>query len=246
MRSLLARALRKATFLVEPPGRLPIESKDEYLAWLGFANAGMLDPGNPGSMEFAVSRLPSEAPMVEIGSFCGLSTNLLTYLKGKHCRRNRLITCDKWDFEKSPGNDFLGNSKISHSDYRQFVRESYLRNIQMFSAEDLPYTVEMTSDEFFDAWRDRRTVQDVLGRTLTLGGPISFAYVDGNHTYEFAKRDFQNCDACLDEGGFIFFDDSTVAGFGVEDLMLEVISSDRYALESANPNHLFRKRHTVR
>jgi hypothetical protein len=135
----------------------------------------------------------------------------------------------------------LGQLSISHREYRRFVRESYLRNIQMFSAGDLPYTLEMTSDEFFDAWKDRRTVQDVLGRTLTLGGPISFAYVDGNHTYEFAKRDFLNCDACLDEGGFILFDDSTVPDFGVKDLMPEVMSSGRYILSATNPNHLFRK-----
>ncbi|HEY6387955.1 MAG TPA: class I SAM-dependent methyltransferase [Candidatus Acidoferrum sp.] len=241
VRPFLARALRKATFLFEPPGPSVIESKDEYLVWLGFANAGMLNPGNPYSMEFAVSRLPSDAPILEIGSFCGLSTNLLTYLKRKHGRSNRLISCDKWDFEKPPGTDFLGNSKISHSEYRQFVRESYLRNIQMFSAEDLPYTLEMTSDEFFDAWKKQGAVQDVLGRTLTLGGPISFAYIDGNHTYEFAKRDFLNCDAFLEEDGFIFFDDSTAATFGVRDLMPEIISSGRYTLSATNPNHLFQK-----
>jgi hypothetical protein len=111
----------------------------------------------------------------------------------------------------------------------------------MFSASDLPYTIEMTSDEFFDAWKTRQTVQDVLGRTITLSGPISFAYIDGNHTYEFAKRDFLNCDAFLDDNGFILFDDSTAAEFGVKDLMPEIISSGRYRLSAANPNHLFQK-----
>jgi hypothetical protein len=240
-RRLLAGALRKATLLLEPPSPQAAENNDEYINWLSFANPGMLAPGNRYSMEYALSRLPSDSPILEIGSFCGLSTNVLTYFKRKHGKNNRLITCDKWEFERKHAADCLGNSSISHREYRRFVRESYLRNIQMFSAGDLPYTLEMTSDEFFDAWKDRRTVQDVLGRTLTLGGPISFAYVDGNHTYEFAKRDFLNCDACLDEGGFILFDDSTVPDFGVKDLMPEVMSSGRYILSATNPNHLFRK-----
>lgn len=241
VRRLLARALRKATFLLEPPSPQVAENYDEYIKWLSFANPGMLASGNRYSMEYAVSRLPSASPILEIGSFCGLSTNTLTYYKRKHGKNNRLITCDKWEFERKHNADTLGNSSISYPEYRRFVRDSYLRNIQMFSASDLPYTFEMTSDEFFDAWKRGITAQDVFGRTLALGGPISFAYVDGNHSFEFAKRDFLNCDAYLDEEGFILFDDSTVADFGVKDLMPEVTSSGRYTLSVANPNHLFRK-----
>jgi hypothetical protein len=241
IRNLLSRAFLKAAFTVDPP-KLHTEVGDDYLMWLCFANAGMLDKGNLYLIDLAMKQLPSAAPILEIGSFCGLSANVLTHFKRKYGLKNRLVTCDKWEFENTAnGSPHLGASPILFSDYKEFVRQSYLRNIRLFSADDLPYTVEMNSDEFYEEWKRGSTVRDVLGRTLTLGGPISFAYVDGNHTYEFVKRDFQNCDACLDEGGFILFDDSSVANFGVKDLMREVISSGRYTLSGANPNHLLRK-----
>ena len=111
----------------------------------------------------------------------------------------------------------------------------------MFSQDDLPFTIEMFSDEFFDAWKNRMACTDVLGRPLTLGGPFSFCYIDGNHTYECAKRDFLNCDEFLELGGFILFDDSTLTEFGVYKLMPEIISGGRYNLIAINPYHLFQK-----
>ncbi len=32
--------------------------------------------------------------------------------------------------------------------------------------------------------------QDILGRDIQLGGPLSFVYIDGNHQYDFAKETF--------------------------------------------------------
>lgn len=244
LRGFFARAFRKATFLLEPP-RPPIidvSDQDEYINWLCFANAGMLVRGNLHLIDTAMKLLPSAAPIVEIGSFCGLSANILTHYKRKHGVKNRLVTCDKWEFENAgKGNTHVGSSPILFSEYRTFVRESFLRNTQLFSGDDLPFTMELASNEFFAAWREGKELQDVFGRPVTLGGPISFCYIDGDHSYEGAKQDFLNCDAFLEEGGFILFDDSTVANFGVRNLMPEVISSGRYKLASANPNHLFRK-----
>src|SRR5262245_28880189 len=61
---------------------------DEYVRWLCFANAGMLDPGNLYCIEHAIKNLPSGAPVVEIGSFCGLSTNLIAHLLALQAVRN--------------------------------------------------------------------------------------------------------------------------------------------------------------
>src|SRR6516164_5638066 len=98
MRTLCSRALRKVASVIGPTtGQIDIAY--EYVKWLCFANAGMLDRGNLYLMDYAINQLPSNAPIVEIGSFCGLSTNLLTHYKRKHKRTNRLVTCDKWDFE---------------------------------------------------------------------------------------------------------------------------------------------------
>ena len=161
--------------------------------------------------------------------------------KRKYGLKNRLITCDRWDFEIGGDRERVAGSPVLHSDYKRFVRDSYLRNTDLFSAEDLPYTIEATSDEFFGQWQRQESVRDIRSRALQLGGPISFCYIDGNHTYENSKRDFLNCGAFLEPGGFIVFDDSANEEFGVCRLMPEVVNSGQYTLVATNPNHLFQK-----
>jgi len=240
VRKLTARILRKGARIIDPPQQTRL-IQDEYLTWLGYANPGMLEPGNIYLIDYAIRNLSSGAPIVEIGSFCGLSANVITHIKRKHGVKNTLITCDKWQFENVNGRPEMPGSPILFSDYKMFVRDSYIRNIKMFSPDDLPFTVEMISAEFFAAWKSKDPCADVLGRPLNLGGPLSFCYVDGNHTYECAKRDFLNCDEFLEIGGFILFDDSTLAEFGVYKLMPEIIAEGRYKLIAANPYHLFQK-----
>ena len=241
MRKIFARALRKAASLLEPPAQ-QIEVTDDFVKWLCFANAGMLDPGNKYLMDYALSELRSDAPLLEIGTFCGLSANLLTHYKKKHGVRNKLITCDRWDFEIGDADrERVGGSHVSFSDYKKFVRDSYLRNARLFSAEDLPFTIEATSRELFQMWSEGKEVCDVFGRKIVLGGAFSFCYIDGNHSYEGAKEDFANCDKFLANEGFLLFDDSTLDMFGVHRLIPEIIATGRYRLVGQNPNHLFKK-----
>jgi hypothetical protein len=221
----------------------PIDISNEYINWLCFANAGILDRGNLYCFDYALQNLPSHHPVVEIGSFCGLSTNIITYYLTKHHKDNRVITSDKWIFEGAEKGGTLGDSTILHSDYRSFVKESFIRNIKLFSAHHLPYAIEEMSDEFFRLWEANSTCSDVLGREISLGGEISFCYIDGNHTYEFAKRDFVNTDKYLEKDGFILFDDSSDASpFGCRQLMEEIIDNGHYELVVKNPNCLFRKK----
>jgi hypothetical protein len=222
----------------------PVQPTDSaYLRWLSFANAGMLNSGNIDCFEYAIKNLPSAAPVVEIGSFCGLSTNVISYFLEKHKSKSTLFTCDKWIFEGAEDGALLDAAvTISHEEYRNFVKETYLRNTKVFSRDHLPYTVEAFSDEFFSLWESSAKCRDVFGRDCTLGGPISFCYIDGNHTYEFAKRDFEHCDKFLVAGGFVLFDDSAHGSdWGVCKVVEEVLRSRRYELIAANPNYFFRK-----
>ena len=240
IRNLTARALRKAARVIDPEQPI-IYIEDDYVTQLRFINAGILERGNLYSFDYAISHLPSAAPILEIGSYCGLSANLLTHYKRKHHAVNPIVTCDKWVFQKSGDPTYVADSPILFKDLERFARDSYVRNIGMFSADDLPFTFEMTSDEFFACWRDCKSSSDILGRTYALGGPLSFCFVDGNHTYEFAKRDFLNCDAFLEIGGFILFDDSTLLKDDVHLVMPEVMATGRYTLVAKNPYHLFQK-----
>ncbi|TAF67025.1 MAG: class I SAM-dependent methyltransferase [Cytophagales bacterium] len=217
------------------------ELQDEYINWLCFANAGMLNKGNAYLMDLAIAQLPTQNPIIEIGSFCGLSTNVISYLLKKHNKKNTIFCSDKWIFEGSD-NQNVGNSDISHEKYRHFVKESFMRNVQMFAHDTLPYAIEEFSDDFFALWKQKTALKEVFGREVTLGGAISFAYIDGNHTYDFAKRDFENVDAHLDKGGFILFDDSAdYYDFGSAKLMKEIKRNPNYEFIKKNPNYLFRK-----
>src|SRR2546428_4676566 len=113
--------------------RPSIDIPDEYVRWLTFANAGMLDRGNLYCFDHAMRNLPSHAPMIEIGSFCGLSTNLLAYYKQRAGVSNRLFTSDKWEFEGADDGPLDDHSAITHQEYRDFIKESFLRNVRMFS-----------------------------------------------------------------------------------------------------------------
>ena len=215
----------------------------DYLNWLTYANAGMLDRGNLYCFEYAIKNLPSNNPIIEIGSFCGLSTNIISFYLEKFNKKNKLITSDKWIFEGGENeNALLSGSNMLHKDYKEFVKETFKRNVSFFSKNKLPYTIEVFSDEFFELWQNKAVVKDVFGREITLGGPISFSFIDGNHSYEFAKRDFENSDRWLEKGGFILFDDSgDFSSWEVKKVIQEIKQSGRYEIVARNPNYLVKK-----
>ncbi len=217
-----------------------IDLTDDFVSWLSFANAGMLNKGNLLCFDYVMRNLPSGNPMVEIGSFAGLSTNLINYYRRRHGATNALYTCDAWQFEGAAGQ--VGESDISHDAYRQFVRETYLRNVGMFSGDKLPRTVEACADDFFALWGAGRQTVDVFGRGWRLGGPISFCYIDGDHRYEAAARDFRNTDRFLEPGGFVLFDDSADGSkWEVTRVIEEVKRLGTYRVVIQNPNYLFQK-----
>lgn len=98
-RSLGSLYRRARTFLF-PYRRL---ADERFFQALQVANPGMMDPGNVFLFDHAIRHLPSADPLLEIGSFCGLSANLITFLK-----RNRplspcsLLTC-VWAILVGPG-----------------------------------------------------------------------------------------------------------------------------------------------
>ena len=219
-----------------------IDISEEYTEWLCFANAGMLSRGNLHCFNYAIEHLPTDDPIVEIGAFAGLSTNLLTHYLRRHGRGNKLITCDRWLFEGAEPGSCVGDSDIPHDEYRDFVRETFIRNVRFFSRSRLPFAVEMLSDEFFDAWRAGGEVTDLFGRKLGLGGPVSFCYIDGDHSYECARRDFENADEFLVTGGFILFDDSADGSqWEVCRVIEEIKAAGAYTVVARNPNYLFVK-----
>ena len=216
---------------------------DEFVRWLGYANAGMLKPGNAWCMDYAIRNLRTGSPLVEIGSFAGLSANVICHLLRKHGRRNAFYTCDNWDVTGRNETGSINGDGLTFQEYGAYVRAAYIRNVEFFSPGNRPYTVEMTSAEFFEKWSRGAEATDVFGRTARLGGPISFCYVDGVHSTEAVRREFESVDRWLDAGGFILLDDSSDSSpFGLNRLMGEIADGGRYELVQQNPNYFFRKK----
>ena len=133
-----------------------------FINWLRYANAGMLVNGNIYCLEYAIKNLPSDNPVIEIGSFCGLSTNLMSFYLRKFSKTNNLITCDKWEFEGAVDPDGkLEGSEFKNKEYKQFVKDTFIRNISFFSKHNLPFTIEHFSDDFFELWKKNTIATDV-------------------------------------------------------------------------------------
>lgn len=86
-----------------------IFKSDEYIKKLCYVNAGFLNIGNIWCFDYAISNLPSHNPIIEIGSFCGLSANVITYLKLRHNVINKLICVDSSDFSEGNNLAIIGN-----------------------------------------------------------------------------------------------------------------------------------------
>ena len=209
---------------------------------MGFANAGMLHAGHRYLIDIAVRELPTDDPVVEVGAFCGLSTNVITYFLDLHRRTNAVFSTDPWVFE-GEGGETLPDSTIRFDDYRRLVRDQFERNVRFWSGRRLPHAYQLSSDEFFSRWRAGAALTDVFGRDARLGGPIAFCFIDGDHTYEQAERDFLHADEFLVRGGCILFDDSDEFGAfpQVHELVQAAMRGHGYELVAANPHHLLRK-----
>lgn len=217
--------------------------ENEYIQLLSDVVGGYLLPGNLRAFDCCVRNMPEEGSMLEIGSFMGLSTNILTYALFKFGRKNPFFSCDAWCFagtEKPKAGFFWTGS----DDYRQWVKGTYERNMNLFSKDIQPFTIESFSGEFFEKWEKNETVTDVFGREVTMGGPISFAYIDGAHTYQEVHDDFKNVDRYLMPGGFVLFDDSSDMGVfdDIKRVMIEIMQNDDYNLVLKCPNYCFQKR----
>lgn len=224
-----------------------IDISDEYINHLCYANAGFLHRGNLYLINHAIKNMPANTCIVEIGVFCGLSTNIINYYLKANKKDYSIYNADIWKLYTYDPEMKLGSSEMTHTDYRNNLISIYKNNISLFSSIDNIFTFEMYSDNLFKLW-EGESLKDLWNRTVSVNEPIGFAYIDGSHLYEQAKKDFINVDRYLQKGGFILFDDSFNEVYIKDDcevslLMKEIKSqyADRYEVIAQNPNYLFRK-----
>lgn len=210
---------------------------------------GMLRNGNISLMDMAIQQMPENGSVIEIGSYGGLSANLLIHLMSKYRRSNPFFTCDAWiyegytDYLKDEAEPHIdGRPDILRSAYAVYMKQAFIQSTTLLSAHRLPNSFHMLSDAFFDAWNAGKTETDIFGRTQQLGGAIAFAYIDGGHSYPVAWSDFNHVARHLMKGGFILFDDSADHDrFGSATMMSDIKKNSRYRVVAKNPNYLIQK-----
>ncbi len=220
---------------------------DEVLEWMNYAFASPengFPVQNQYSCRYALERLPSALPILEIGVFSGRSTNFLIYLKESLKLSNRVITTDPWRF----GTNKQVAKNVTMKDYQNYIKEQFIRNIRFWHEDALPDSFDLDSDEFFSKWAMNGKLKTLFSKESQLGGEISFCYLDGDHSYEQVKKDFINIDRILQIQGFIYFDDSDQyhldAGNvtnGCYDVVCDALKTKRYVTAINNPNYLLQK-----
>ena len=216
-------------------------ASDAYIDWVVRMIGGWLEPGHGNLVSFlyAATHLPADGAVIEVGSFLGASTNILSYLLERHARQRPLFSCDPWCFEGTE-EPIGGYFDAARPEWREYARDAFLRNTRIFSASNLPHSLEMDSDEFFELWKRAAEVTDLFGRRVRLGGSVAFAYVDGNHTYEQARKDAENICAQLVPGGLILLDDSADdSPFGCKRVVPDLLELG-FSVVWSNPNYLLR------
>ena len=209
---------------------------------------GMLHDGNIPLMEFAIQNMPAQGSVLEIGSYGGLSTNLIIYLMQKHKRNNPMFNCDAWIYE---GFDDQINKNILHidgredvlrEDYSIYMKNAFINATKLLSLKNLPHSFHLKSDVFFSKWNKQETETDLFGNEIKLGGEISFAYIDGGHSYEVALNDFISVADNLVINGFILLDDSSShLSFGSAQIVKNIKKDARFVTIASKPNYMFKK-----
>jgi len=227
-----------------------VDYTDDFIRRLRSSVIGsqMLHEGNIYLMNHAIKNMPAEGAILEIGSWAGLSTNLLLHLIKKYNRKHKLFSCDPGIYEGLHDHSGIinlnidGGYDILRESYMEYIQQAYINSVKLFHRDNLPYAFHLTSDAFFAALRQKEVKTDLLKRTTKLDIKYSFCYIDGNHAYEHAKRDFENTDKYLLPDGFILLDDSANgSSFGSSKLIKEIKNRNDYRITACNPHYLVQK-----
>ena len=209
---------------------------------------GMLHEGNIYLMDHAIQHMPEDGIVLEIGSYAGLSTNVLLHLLQKHHKKHTFVGCDAWVYEGFKDHTghiethVDGKVDVSRKDYVAYIKTAFINAAELLHPKAKPFTCHMPSDDFFENWNTKNEFTDVFDRTFSIEDKISFCYIDGDHSYEQTKKDFQHVDEKLKVNGFILLDDSANhLNFGSSDFIQEIKQYDNYTIVANNPNYLIQK-----
>ncbi len=243
--------LKKIVKALQLKNNIKTIPKDDFIKRLpsSVIGGGMLNEGNIYLMDYAIRNMPHNGIVLEIGSYGGLSANLICHLLKSHNKQNtHFASCDAWIYEgynddktnKRPYID--GNIQISRSSFMNYIKNAYINSIQLLHSDIRPNACHLTSDMFFDIWNNQNEFTDVFNRSFKIDKKISFCYIDGDHSFEQTKKDFNNVSKNMLKGGYILIDDSADhLNFGSAKFIKEIKYNSNFKIVAKNPNYLIQK-----
>lgn len=179
---------------------------------------GMISVENGTIFYFIAYTQSIKGNIVEIGSWQGRSTSFFA----KSCKDsgNGIV------FAIDP---FLGNPGKEHfyvvnKDDLSDLKENFQKNINTNGLSEYVKLFPMTSEEA------REHINE----------DIRLLFIDGNHEYEFVKRDIQNFVPLLKSGGIVIFDDYNSVSFpGVVQAVKEDIIESPQFTNYVQTNNVF-------
>lgn len=92
-------------------------------------------------------------------------------------------------------------------------RTAFFRAMLVNECSEIVALINLSSEQFAHAWRD----------------PISLLWIDGDHSYDGVKRDFECWLPNLQSNAMIAFDDATDPDLGPRKLIDELIASGKFS-----------------
>jgi GT2 family glycosyltransferase/predicted O-methyltransferase YrrM len=166
---------------------------------------GWLHPEEGYTLLTLAEHGPGTGAIVEIGSYAGLSTSYLA-LGAKRAKREPVTAIDH--FQGSPA-----MQKGAESETAEIVEEgssyrAFSDNMERLGLKDHVVPVVSSAQEAAQTWSD----------------PIRLLFIDGDHSYEASRQDFQAFDRSVAPGGVVCFHDIGVKD-GVTRFFRELVAT---------------------
>lgn len=166
------------------------------------ASGGLMAPEEAETLH-QLARDTADGCIVEIGSYHGLSTVALA----KGARRGHRVKV----YAVDPYVRFTGPLGTT---FEPRNRRRLLQNLLLAGVADDVWCIHLQSEQAARGWRE----------------PVGLLWIDGDHSYEGVRKDFDGWSPHLLPGGLLAFHDSTDERLGPRRLIAELLSGDRFAL----------------
>lgn len=121
---------------------------------------------------------------LEIGAWKGKSTIFLAEEIIRQNKNIRIFSVDFWEDEKNEAQ----YSKLLKG--KTPLYQEFMNNVIATEMQDVIIPFKMTSDQFFDLFKGTDSL-------------FQFIYIDGAHDYEQVKKDIENAQLFIKDGGTI-------------------------------------------